>query len=71
MKVLHSKSSKTIRDLEFDPVIGAHTNIRLKGNSLCRLIDSFLNKSTIIIHDPFDKDSKQIEFVNELEEICF
>ena len=60
-----------VGEIEYvSPISRAH-DIDVGGRPLDDLLLSYLRESEISVKDPFDRESKQIKFVPEVEDLCF
>jgi hypothetical protein len=64
-------STVKIGDVKYVPPINRAHDIDVGGKPLDDLLLSYLRRSEISVKDPFDRESKQIKFVPEVEELCF
>lgn len=64
-----SSTSVTIGEVEYEPYDGPE-NIHVDGQPLRNTLEFYLQKSGIFVGDPFDKNSKEIKFVLQIERIC-
>jgi hypothetical protein len=59
-----------VGEIEYVPPISHAHDIDVGGRPLDDLLLSYLRETEISVKDPFDRESKQVKFVPEVEDLC-
>ena len=60
-----------IGDVDYESRADGPWNVLVNGQPLTSTVNEYVQLSKVFVADAFDKDSKEIRFVSQIETICF